>query len=65
VLLRVTMENFWEGFVKRAGEDPLAFWARESKDEEKKAKAGKKVLRVSPVELSQGFAPDTWPRYWP
>lgn len=50
---------------KKANEDPLAFWDSESKEEDKKAKNVKKVVRVSPVELSQGFAPDTWPRYWP
>jgi hypothetical protein len=59
------MEEFWKGFAKRAGEDPLAFWDSESKEEDKKAKNVKKVVRVSPAELSQGFAPDTWPRYWP
>lgn len=50
---------------KKAHEDPLAFWDSESKEEDKKAKNVKKVVRVSPAELSQGFAPDTWPRYWP
>lgn len=58
--------SFWEGFQKRASEDPLALWLQESEDEQKAIDEKKeRPYRVDPRELSEGFPPDTWQRYWP
>jgi hypothetical protein len=59
--------GFWTGFLKKAAaENPLEVWTREADDEQKAIdEKKKKPFRVDPRELSEGFTPDTWQRYWP
>ena len=58
---------FWNGFVKRAGEDVpslISDWFQEDEDERKKAVADSKVdTRVDPRQLSEWQGPEAWYRF--
>ncbi len=61
------MRDFWRGFEKKAAkEDPFAVWMQQAEDEEKEIVEKKnKPYRIDPRELSEGYPPDAWYRYWP
>lgn len=59
--------SFWRGFEKQAAEEnPFAVWMQEAEDEQEAVDEKKnKPFRSDPRELSEGYPPDTWYRYWP
>lgn len=60
------MQSFWKGFEKKASEDPVAIWMQQSDDEQKAVDEKKgKPMRSDPRDLSEGYPPDAWYRYWP
>lgn len=61
------MQSFWIGFEKRAAEENLfAIWGTLADDEQKALDEKKaKPYRSDPRDLSEGYPPDAWYRYWP
>jgi hypothetical protein len=57
---------FWKGFQKKAAENPFAIWLQQAEDEQKAVDEKKaKPYRSDPRDLSEGYPPDAWYRYWP
>jgi hypothetical protein len=59
--------SFWRGFQKKASEEnPFAIWVEQADDEQKALDEKKeKPYRSDPRDLSEGYPPDAWYRYWP